>query len=56
MVEAFDNILIKEMVDDNFERVSDLHIYIDNPIFSIKREVYPSRRNITKIISQICLK
>ena len=52
---SFDNILIKETVDENFERVSNLHIYIDNPIFSIKREVNPSRSNLTNNI-RMCLK
>lgn len=50
---SFDNILIKETVDENFERVSNLHIYIDNPIFSIKREVNPSRSNLTNNIRNV---
>jgi hypothetical protein len=37
------------MVDDNFE-VSIPHIYIDNPIFSIKREVYPIKNNTSNNI------
>ena len=38
---SFDDILIKEKVDDSFGKISDLHIYIANPIYSTKRIVYP---------------
>jgi hypothetical protein len=38
---CFDDILIKEKVDDSFGNISDLHVYIANPIYSTKRIVYP---------------
>ena len=47
---SFDNILIKEMPDSSFEQVSNPYIYIENPIFSIKREIYPMENNVTNNI------
>jgi len=47
---SFDDILIKEIVDNNFGPVSNLHIYIENPIYSTKRPVYPSKNDIANNI------
>ncbi len=47
---SLDDILIKEIADNNFDQVSNLHIYIENPIFSNRREIYPSKSNVTNNI------
>jgi hypothetical protein len=44
---SFDDILIKEKVDDGFGNISDLHICIANPIYSTNRTVYSLKNNTT---------
>jgi hypothetical protein len=49
---TFDDIIIKESIDSNFENISNITVYIDNPIFSTRREIkknnYLNHSNILK--------
>lgn len=55
----FDNILIKEIIDKKFENISNIHIYIDDSIFLIRREVNAlnttnlSNNSIQKLIEEM---
>jgi hypothetical protein len=44
----FDNVLMKEIIDENFGNIYNIHVNIEDPFFSIKRAVY--EKNCTKSI------
>jgi hypothetical protein len=44
----FDNVLLKEIIDDNFGNIYNIHVNVEDPFFSIKRAVY--EKNSTESI------